>query len=54
MLIERTAFKNDRTVALMRLRETCLGCEDCDGPCRALIQLCDLPEIFLRSKGASH
>ncbi|MDG2340773.1 MAG: hypothetical protein P8L32_06215 [Paracoccaceae bacterium] len=54
MLIERNAFENNRAAALVNLRDNCLGCKDCDGPCRSLMQLRDLPEILLGSKGASH
>ena len=54
MLIERNGFQPDRAATLAQLRENCLGCKDCDGPCRTLMQLSALPEILLGSKGANH
>lgn len=54
MLIERNGFKQEDGATRVKLRENCLGCKDCDGPCRALIQLLDMPEILLGSKGVNH
>lgn len=54
MLMKRNAFDTDRATTRVKLRENCLGCKDCAGPCRALMQMRDLPEILLGSKGASH
>lgn len=47
MRIERNAFETHRALAVTELREKCMGCTDCDGPCLMLMQLSQLPEIVL-------
>lgn len=52
MLIERNAFSQDNATYVAKLREKCLGCDDCAGPCRMLVELRELPEILIRQAEA--
>lgn len=47
MLIERNAFDETRTISVEALREKCVGCTDCKGPCMMLLELSALPDIVL-------
>lgn len=47
MLIDRNAFESDRAPSVEDLRQKCVGCKDCSGPCLMLMQLSQLPDILL-------
>ncbi len=52
MDIERDAAKAPRTAAagqaVIALGGTCVGCTDCRGLCRALLEVMTLPDAILR------
>lgn len=54
MHIERTAHETILSPRIARLRENCIGCRDCKGPCHILLQLSALPDIVLDTKRANH
>ena len=49
MLIELNALSKDNAQTAAKLRDKCLGCHDCAGPCRMSMELSVLPEILLGS-----
>jgi len=47
MFIDTKAFNKQQARYVTQTRENCLGCVDCTGPCRALLEISQLPEILL-------
>lgn len=46
MFIDRKALVPETSMSVAKLRENCMGCEDCRGACMERIQLRILPDIL--------
>lgn len=53
MLIDQRALIPDPSRPVARLREECVGCDDCNGVCLEFIQVHLMPEILNRQAGSS-
>jgi CO dehydrogenase/acetyl-CoA synthase alpha subunit len=47
MFIERAAFNQGKIVSVKELRDACIGCKDCKGLCRELLEISQVPDMLL-------